>query len=337
MISSKKIQTILNKAVDNKKIFGATICLSKDEVTSCFASGNMSPDRIYFTASVTKLYTASIILILKDTGKLMLDDKITNILPKEVMAGIHVWKGKEYSDSVTIRHLLSNTSGIADYFEQKKKSGRSIMDELISGADIKMEFNDMISIAKSMMPKFPPGKKGKAFYSDTGFQLLGKIIEIKTGMTLQKAYKTYIFDPLNLKRSYLYSDISDGAPAAIYYKNNILWMPKMMASFGADGGLVATAEENMVFLKAFFEGKLFSIKNFNEMKSWNRIFFPFKYGMALALFKFPGTYELIGHPGATGSFAYYCPKKKTYITGTINQVARPGLPYKLIMKILKTV
>ena len=56
----------------------------------------------------------------------------------------------------------------------------------------------------------------------------------------------------------------------------------------------------MIFLKAFFNGQLFSIENFKEMKTWNRIHFPFKYGMSIARFKLYNTPEIIGHPGVSG-------------------------------------
>jgi CubicO group peptidase (beta-lactamase class C family) len=202
---------------------------------------------------------------------------------------------------------------------------------------MKLSFDEIIKLSKTMKPKFPPGKKGKAFYSDTNFQLLGQIVETVSGLSLSEAYKEYILNPLGLKKTYLYGDINDTAPASFYYKDKIVTMPKAMTSFTSNGGIVSTAEENMIFLKAFFNGELFSKDNFNEMKVWNRIYPPFQYGMGLARFHFFGAYELIGHPGASGSFAYYCPNKNAYITGTINQIHKPSFSYKLIMRVLKTI
>lgn len=274
---------------------------------------------------------------LREEGKLSLDDKISDYLPGTITEGLHVYKGKDYSNEISIKHLLSNTSGIADYFEQKQANGETIKERIINNKDISLPFEERTEIAKGMRPKFPPGKKGKAFYSDTNFQLLGKIIEIITGKSIEENYQEYIFSPLGLKKTYLYKNIEDTTPVNFYYKNSELQIPKIMASFQADGGIVSNSEETLIFLKAFFYGDLFPKKYLNEMQNWNRIFPGFFYGTGLARFKSVGVYELIGHPGASGSFAYYCPKKDTFITGTINQVHSPALAYKLIMKILRKI
>jgi len=60
-----------------------------------------------------------------------------------------------------------------------------------------------------MKPHFKPGQKGKAYYSDTNYQLLGKIIEIVTDMTISQALATYVFKPLGLEKTYLYQDSND--------------------------------------------------------------------------------------------------------------------------------
>jgi D-alanyl-D-alanine carboxypeptidase len=336
IIRDEKIRKIIERSVDNRKIFAALVCLSKGEETKTFAAGNVSTESQYFVASIAKLYTTSVVLKLNDSGKLGLDDKISKYISPDILDNLHCYKGHDYSWDITIKHLLSNTSGLPDYFEQKGRNGLSIKDQLFKGNDLKLDFEDIIKISKELSPQFQPGKKGKAFYSDTNFQLLGKIIETVTQNSIEEAYRKFIYLPLDLKKTYLYSDITDNKPADFYNKTQILKIPEIMSSFRSDGGIVATAEENMFFLKAFFEGKLFSKENFAIMMNWNRIFFPFKYGLGLARFKFFGTYELIGHMGASGSFAYFCPKKDAYITGTINQVANPGAPYTLILKVLKT-
>jgi CubicO group peptidase (beta-lactamase class C family) len=114
-----------------------------------------------------------------------------------------------------------------------------------------------------------------------------------------------------------------------------------MCSFGADGGIVSTAEESMIFIKAFFNGQLFPKEYINEMKIWNNIFFPLQYGVGLARFKLPRIFsafksypELIGHSGLSGAFAFYCPAKEIYFTGTVNQISNPSISYKLMIKLL---
>ncbi len=334
-ISTQEIQQIIDKSAQHKYIFGAVVSVNKGNDLQTFASGTMSKQQPYFIASISKLYTSAIVMKLREKGKLSLDDKIIRYLPGEITDSLHIYKGRDYSKEITIRHLLSNTSGIADYFEQKQTGDKSLKEKITENEDVSLSFEEIIDLSKTMSPKFPPGKKRKAFYSDTNFQLLGKIIEVITGMSIAGAYQKYIFEPLNLQNTYLFENTTDTLPAKFYYKETELHIPKIMASFTADGGIVSTAEEKMFFLKAFFNGELFPEKYLDEMQNWKRIFPGFSYGTGMAHFKSIGTYELIGHPGASGSFAYYCPKKDVYITGTINQVHKPALVYQLMMKILR--
>jgi D-alanyl-D-alanine carboxypeptidase len=336
-LNQDKIQNIVAKSIDKSKFFSNVVSINKGGETQTFAAGNIQSDSPYFIASITKLYTASVILRLKDEGKICLNDLISKYLSPEIINKIHIYKGVDYSGQITVKHLLSHTSGLPDYFEQKRSTGLSIKDELFRGNDIKLSFDDAIKISKELSSKFEPGKKGKAFYSDTNYQLLGKIIENITQNSIEQAFITYIFEPLDFKATYLFTDITDTKPADFYYKNQILKLPKIMSSFGPDGGIVSTAHENVIFLRAYFDGKLFKKDNFALITDWNKIFFPFKYGLGLTRFKFIGAFELLGHSGASGSFAYYCPKKDTYIAGTLNQAAYNSAAIKMILKILKTV
>ncbi len=192
-----------------------------------------------------------------------------------------------------------------------------------------------------MKPRFKPGARGKAFYSDTNYQLLGRVIEAIVGKRMGEVLQGFIFSPLRLKDTYLYDDSNDNIPLSLYYKTDPLRIPLAMTSFGPDGGIVSTAKETMTFLRAFCGGQFFPKEYISELTTWNRIFFPLEYGIGIARFKLPrifspfkATPELIGHSGLSGAFAYYCPEKDLYLTGTVNQVARPGLSYRLMIKLL---
>jgi D-alanyl-D-alanine carboxypeptidase len=343
-MEEEKLQHVLDKTVDNKKVFGTVVNVSSGSESWIGSAGNLTNQSQYFIASTTKLYITAIILKLRETGQLSLDDKISAYLPSNLMNDLHIYKRVDYSDEITIKHLLSHTSGLPDYFEQKKENGQSLKDELISGEDQRWIFEETITISKKMKPHFKPGQKGKAHYSDTNYQLLGKIIEIVTDMTISQALAKYVFKPLGLEKTYLYQDSNDTVPATVYYKTEPLPIPMAMTSFGPDGGIVSTASESMVFLKAFFNGKLFPKEYLDEMKDWNKIFFPLQYGIGIARFKLPRIFlpfkpvpELIGHSGLSGAFAYYCPEKDIYFTGTVNQIHNPGLSYKLMIRILNNI
>ena len=332
-----RVQSILNKSVDNKNIFRISIAISSEEQTASYSAGTIHHSDPYFLASITKLYTSSVIFSLADKGLLNLSDPIQKYLPENTMENLHILDKKDHASAITLYHLITNTSGLPDYFEGKDNNGKSLMDHLKNQGDTLLTFEQMMHITKSMQPLFPPGEKGRAHYSDGNFQLLGKIIESITKKPMREAYQDYIIEPLELQNTYLYSDPGDTSPKTFYHGNHIMSIPKMMTSFQSDGGIVSTPEEGIQFLKAFFEEKLFSQKHLSLDGPWNKIFSPFQYGVGMMRFKFPGMPELIGHAGASGSFAYYVAQKKVYIVGSINQINKQDLVYKLIGKILREI
>lgn len=159
------LQTVLDKTVDKKNIFGTSFAIKKDSLIWFGASGNLSKDQPYFIASTTKLFTSAIILRLKSEGKLKLDDKISTYLDQFVMNALHVFKGKDYSDELTIKHLLAHTSGLPDYFQGKGRNGKSLEEDIKNGNDQFWTFEQAIDMTKAMKPLFSPNKKKKANYS----------------------------------------------------------------------------------------------------------------------------------------------------------------------------
>ena len=161
------------------------------------------------------------------------------------------------------------------------------------------------------------------------------------GTGIAQTMDELLFAPLGLTKTYLYTDGSDTRPAPLYYKNHPLPIPLAMTAFGSDGGIVSTAAECMIFLKAFFAGRFFPQEYLAEMSQWNRIFFPLEYGVGLTRFKLPWIFspfkpqpELLGHSGLSGAFAYYSSEKDTYLTGTVNQINNPDISYKLMLQLL---
>jgi D-alanyl-D-alanine carboxypeptidase len=248
------------------------------------ATGEMQADSRYFIASVTKLYVTAVMMRLTEEKRLTLEDKITEYLPEEHTRGLHILNGVDYTTQIKLRHLISNTSGLPDYFFHKRSDGRSAADLLLEGSDESWDFDKTINTVKKLKPKFQPGKKGKASYSDTNYQILGKIIESVTGKNVSEVFREYIFDPLHLKETYVYPDQADQSPVPFYYKTKKLWLPEYMTSVSAEGGIVSTAAECMIFLKAFFQGYFFPAETLEDLKQWNLILPPpglFFYGIGL--------------------------------------------------------
>lgn len=335
---NNKIQKLIEKQIDNKNCFGLVMSYKQGDNLETFSAGNFQNDDLYFIASTTKLFVTAIILNLVSQNKMKFDDKISKYLDSSILDSLHIFKGKDYSSELTIQHLLSHTSGLPDYFEGTNNNEKSLLSKLKNNIDSSWTFEDSILISKSMQGKFAPNPK-KAFYSDTNFQLLGKIIENVFSMTFEEVVNVEIIQKLNLATSYVYSDDLDKRPHKLYYKEKSLDISKSMTSFKADGGIVSRSSDMIVFLEAFFTGKLFPKEMLKNLYKWNRIIFPLEYGIGLMRFRLPRiispsfkSTELIGHSGLSGSFAFYNPNNNIYLAGTVNQISNPGQSFRLMLK-----
>lgn len=158
-------KSILNKLVNNviKKnyIYGAVFYISSDDnsIDLISASGNINEDSQYYIASINKFFVSAIILKLCTENKLDLQDKISKHLPEEVVQGLHLHKGKDYSNSLTISHLMSHTSGLPCYLTDKQANGKTAMKELEAGNDQAWPIDKVIQEVKRMKTHFFPGKK----------------------------------------------------------------------------------------------------------------------------------------------------------------------------------
>jgi D-alanyl-D-alanine carboxypeptidase len=317
----------------------------------------MKVDTPIFMASITKMYTSAATLILEERGLLSLDDPISEFLPSSLVGGLHRFKGRDYSDLLTIYHLISQTSGLPDYFTARPRGGKSVFDLIVAGSDEEWDLQAVVDMAKNRLsPKFPPEPTGqqksgkRAHYSDTNYQLLGAIIESVTGKPLHEVFDELIIEPLELASTYLYGHGRphapvEGPPANIYYGGKPLYLDKAMRSFGPDGGIVSNVDDSLTFIRSLMEGKLFERPSTLErMKNWKRITFPLQYGLGLMRFKLPRLLspfspaaELIGHAGASNSFLFHSDLGQVYMGGTLNQVQNQGRPFRLMLKVVSIV
>ncbi len=309
------------------------------------ASGTvaMTYDTPYYLASITKMYTATVTMKLAASGEIALEAPISAYLDKELIEGIHVVNGIDHGGRITVSQLLDQTSGLADYFEGKSKGGVSLVENLRYSRDRKLAIEDVLAIVRQIPPKFAPGDT-KAHYSDTNYALLGAIIAAVTGGTVSDNFEQRIFKPLGLADTHVFDHTRrHPQPAALYDKNRPVEIPLAMSSFDADGGVVSTVTESLRFLRAFFGGELLAEDQLAFMtRRWRRIVFPLRYGVGLMRFELPRLVsplkappELIGHSGATGSFAFYNPKRDIYLAGTMNQMDKPSRPFQLMMRMIR--
>lgn len=298
----------------------------------------------YFIASITKMYTAAVAMQMWEQNLLDIEAPISKYLPESITDKLHIYKGVNYSSQIKVYQLINQTSGLPDFEAESPKGDRSVLDKLIGGDDLYIDMDEALRITAKLSPHFAPGTPKKAFYSNLNYRLLGEIIKNVSQKSLAENFTERIYDILGLEHTYSYDwTKSQGiAPATITLKNAPVYVPKYLSSNDADGGIVSTAEECILFLRGFFEGKLFDKSMLDKMTEWNKIFFPLRYGYGLMKFQLPRYFwfaplpEFIGHSGSSGSFSFVCPSKSIYLSGTLNQVS-PSKPYKFMMNLVRAI
>jgi D-alanyl-D-alanine carboxypeptidase len=305
----------------------------------------MNKNTPIYIASITKLYTATVIMMLFERGSIALDDRIAKHLPRAVVDGIHVYAGTDHSNEITIRQLLGHRSGIADFYTEKAADGKSLFDVFVENPNRRWTVMETIDRAKhELRPNFPPGIGTS--YSDTNFQLLGMLIERVTGKPLHVVFEEMIFRPLGLDHTFLVgfsrAQPSSSAPAEIFFGKRNVTAVRTNGAYWADGGMVSTAEEMVGFLKALKDRRLIRQDTLAMMHDWHRWKFPVRLGLGticvalpLALAKLAGMPRMWGHSGSTGAFLYYAGEADLFVAGSVGQIELRWKPLMLVRRIIR--
>lgn len=318
-----------------------------EQPSTGFAWSYGDTDQPYFIASITKLFTVAMIMQLRQQGALTLDTRVAELLGDETMRGLNVYDGHDDGPAITVRELLTQTSGIPDYFEQKRPDGTTFLADMLR-ADTAWPFEDLIEMAQAMPSRFAPSTPGRAQYCDTNYQLLGRIIEVTTSGSYAHAIRSRTIEPLGLHETWLFTpDTLDryDEVAPVRHGRTPLHIPKTIASFPPDGAVVSTVTDQLRLLRAFIAGELFPARYLTEMTAhWNSVFsrlIPIDYGIGIMRYKTPRWQspltpvpEMIGHSGAFGNVLYHLPERDLYICGTVNQMHPRSLPYPLLLRLV---
>ena len=109
---------------------------------------------------------------------------------------------RNVTSHITIKHLLNHTSGLHDYFGDKPKQVTPFLDQILSEPSRFWTPQEIVQWSKEHLKShFPPGEG--FHYSDTGYHILGLVIENITSMPFHKALEHYLFMPLGMNHSYL--------------------------------------------------------------------------------------------------------------------------------------
>ena len=220
-------------------------------VVSSNASTRLIPDDQFLAASITKMFTATGLMLLVEEGRIELDAKISRYLPETVVSGLHVFEGRSYDQEVSVRQLLNHTSGIPDFFGDGKHKGARFppfIEILLQEPDKFWDPMETLEWTKnSLSPIFPPGQGWH--YSDTGYVVLGLIVEAVSGKCLHGFLRGKIFDQLEMVHTYLLfresrrPSLAERSPSQAFMGEVNYTRPRSVSADWAGGGLMTTATE----------------------------------------------------------------------------------------------
>ena len=347
------VDRVIDRMINSPQFSGITMSAYRQSDASHyqFNAGNLDPRTPYFATSIAKLYVTAILMQLRDEGKIAFDTPFKSYLPGcKLCIEIHVKDSIDYTEDITVRHLMSHTSGLGDFFIFRNRA-RDLQHAIADGIDTSWTFEDVISRTRSHGAIEKPGGSNKAMYTDSNFHILGKVIEAIEQKSFSQVVQDRVAIPLGLTATYIYNDPSDTRPVNFMSKKREVVVPRSMASFQADGGLVTTSREGLIFLRSFFEGYLFNRRRIRDLYDWKPLFPPVDYGLGvmrlqasrLVALKFrarePWKWgrklpKVYGHFGFGGNFAFYAPEVKVYVAGTTNQLADPAQSIALSLRVI---
>ncbi len=254
-----ELQHILDDTVADGYIPGAVLAVSLPGHTPWVGASGladrqqgrpMEPATNVRIASISKIFTAVVVLQLAEEGRIDLDAPIATYLPDLVPGG----------DTITVRNLLNHTSGLYDYLEDVNFITRAYQEP-----ERRWEPRELVAYATQFPPLFQPGARGAWDYSSTNYVLLGMIVEQVTGNPLAQEMHQRIFDPLGLERTFFAPDEPVPTTAARGYGVAVDQTHVAMSFAFATANLVSTAEDVQRFMEALVNGELLQPETLNMM------------------------------------------------------------------------
>jgi D-alanyl-D-alanine carboxypeptidase len=294
------------------------------------AGGAVTADAQFRIASITKMFTATVVLQLVEEDRLALDGQIIDYLPDF-----------GHDQRITVRHLLNHTSGIPDYGRTKEFN-----EGLIADRDRHWTTEEVLALVAGVRPDFAPGTD--YLYSNTGYILLGQVIEAVTGSTWAVEVRRRILEPLLLTHTFVagmepvpdgvlpgYVDIDmDGDVENV--ETGDPWT-SLETTEDAAGAMVSTAGDLAVFAQALFGGQLLQPATLQEMvapgphhpRNSN-------YGLGVTIFSPDYRLTTWGHGGFTLGFTsvlWYLPRHDLVVAVLANDVrANPSDLAELVVR-----
>lgn len=293
-------------------------------------------DTTFRIASITKTFTAVVVTQMAAEGRLKFDDLMSRHLPPDqldLVPRLHVLDGVSYGEEITLRHLLTHSAGLFDY-----ASAHGFFAAIAQDPGHVWTPREMLegSIVWGT-PHFRPGGGYGYAYSDTGYVLLGLIIEHLDGVPLHESYRRRILDPIGLAVTTLEGHEPHRGPEMSHPHEGDLDAAVIHGTADwAGGGLVSDVDDLARFAQALVAGDLVGAPWLGEMLHWQfRTLDPERhspgylgYGFGVEARDVHGLL-LRGHRGHWGVWMHVHPETGLTLTGTINQSNRP--PHRVVL------
>jgi len=314
------VQELVDSWVEQENIPGAILRIDKDSETlfngavgsiTLQGTEKLSQATPFHTASVGKIFTSLTVLKLHEKGALSLDEKIAPYVNDGVLSGLLVIDGKDYSQEITFRQLVTHRSGLPNTDESLR-----FQYWVLSKRDRKRLPSELINFARKMKPVGRPGLVTS--YSSVGYFLLGLALEGVTGQPYHKIVRRELLDPVGMTDTYeSNSELPSGHVTSHHYFGFIDLAENTDPSFEfADGGFVTTTQDMVKLGEAIIQGSIF--KNSEIQKIFDT---PLPDGSGFGYFweQTPGGVKYMVQPGFWGVRFVIFPDQKMVIIFTLNQ------------------
>ena len=308
----------------NPEIVGEAITVATPGWTWSGASGGIAGSKerltdrhLFRIASVTKSFVAAAVLRLMEMGKVDITRPIDSYVSRDTAE--HLRNGGYDPSVITVRQLLNHTSGICNFADTAQ-----FQETVLRAPHRRWTRGEQIQYAVDHCK--PEGEPGTVFaYSDTGYIILGEIIERQTGKALGPAVRNLIdYKAIGLNDTYWeqMEPRPDGArfSGAVLNGIDMTGYDHSFDLYGG-GGLISTTGDLARFFRALVEGRVFEQRStlaiLLTVPSVKRPEGAPMYADGVTFFPL-GRFTCIGHQGFWGQFAVYCPENGVAIAWSMN-------------------
>lgn len=299
-------------------------------------------DQPFHSASVGKIVTAALVMQCVEAGLATTQTPVADVLPADEIAGLFL-----PGTPATVEHLLTHTSGVADYFEGKVTSGVPVIRDALANPTRHWTPAQLLAVTRQRQrPVGTPGQR--VSYSDTGFVLLGRVLEELTGHSFVDLVHRRVFEPLGLASAFfphrtrpaagtteLAPLILAGTDASTFTSVTLDW---------SGGGIAATAADLARLGAALHDGTLISPASMSYLSKPRNRFRPgLDYGAGAMRVRVEGLApwlrgypQLVGHLGVTAAHLWHDPVTGTDIVLNHGDTRQLGASFRLLIRMLAT-